>query len=204
MFGRFNKDKTQGLESLANAPVGAPVVVENIRGVVRGSLVMQEAGDIWIEHQIENQEGRRFWVSIENFDRTEATLWEDIEVFDIQGGPSDNRVTYKGQSFKREEAGSAAFTAKGDVDMFESGSVDYVDFSSESGDRLGFERFGAEGAHRRSRAITGNCPNCGAPISVDTMGRCTSCSSEVMADHGWWGSWEVAYGRNVTDSARLQ
>ena len=204
MFGRFKKDKTAGLEALANAPVGAPITVEGNRGVVRGSMIMDEAGDRWIEHLIQEQSGRMYWISIENFDRTEATLWEDVEVFDVQGGPGDVKVTYKGQTFKRSENGTASFSSKGDVDVLDAGTIDYVDFAGSDGLRLSFERFGDEGAHRRSRAVTGNCPNCGAPLNLDAMGRCTSCSSEVMSDHGWFGSWEVAVGRNVTDSARLQ
>lgn len=204
MFGRFKKDKTSGLTSLANAPVGAPTTVEGNRGLIKGTMILDSGGDRWIEHLIEDMYGTMVWVSIENFERTEATLWDDVEILDVQGGPGDNRVSYQGQSFKRNEAGNAKFTSKGDVDLFESGTVDYVDFESESGMRLSFERFGEEGASRRSRAVSGNCPNCGAPLNLDAMGRCTSCNSEVMADHGWWGSWEVALGRNVTDSARLQ
>ncbi|MFT7598380.1 MAG: hypothetical protein ACI8TP_001301 [Acidimicrobiales bacterium] len=204
MFGRFKKDKTPGLEDLANAPVGAATSIDGSRGVIRGSLILDEAGDRWIEHWIQDQNGRMYWVSIENYDRTVATLWEDIEVFEIQGGPGDSKISYKDQSFRRSENGTANFQATGETQTVPAGTLDYVDFEGPDGARLSFERFGEEGAGRRTRAITGNCPNCGAPIDLDVAGRCTSCMSEVMTEHGWWGSWEASVGRRVTDSARLQ
>ena len=204
MFGKFTRNKTPGLEALANAPVGAPATVEGRRGVVKGTVIMEEAGDRWIEHLIEDQSGRRNWLSIENFDRTEATLWTDVEILAVNGGPTDSRVVYQGRTFNRNENGTARFQSNGDVDMFDTGTIDYVDFRSADGMRFSFERFGEEGAGRRSGNVSGNCTNCGAQLQVDALGRCTSCGSEMMAEHGWWGQWEAAVGHDVTDSAGLQ
>lgn len=205
MFGRFKKDDfTAALTALANAPVGAATLIQGKRGVIKGTMIMDEAGDRWIEHLISDIDGRMFWVSIENYDRTVATLWEDAEIFAMGGGPDDRKVTWKSHSFKRSESGTATFTAKGDLGVNPTGTVAYVDFTGPDGMRLGFERFGEEGAHRRSRVITGTCPNCGAPVVVDAAGKCSSCSSDLMTDHGWWGEWEVAVGYDVTSEARLQ
>ncbi len=205
MFGRFKKDNsTAELEALANAPVGAATLIEGERGVIRGTMIMDEAGDRWIEHLISDANGEMFWISIENYDRTVATVWNDAEIFAVGGGPDDRTVTWKSTSFKRSESGTAQFTSHGQLDVNAAGTVSYVDFSGPDGQRLGFERFGEEGAHRRSRVMTGTCPNCGAPINVDATGKCSSCMSDLMTDHGWWGEWEVAVGRDVTGNARLQ
>ena len=204
VFGRFKRDRSGPLVDLANAPVGAPVTVDGKRGVIMGTTLMSEAGDRWIEHLVQDQSGRRNWVSIENFSRTEATLWEDVEILAVNGGPTDNNVTYQGRTFTRNESGTVTFESKGDVDMFDRGSLDYVDYRAPDGTRFSFERYGEEGAGRRSGAVGGNCPNCGAQLQLDAMGRCSSCGSEVMAEHGWWGQWEAAVGRDVSDSAGLQ
>lgn len=205
MFKRFKKDKnTERLEALANAPVGAPVTVEGRPGVVKGTAIMQEAGDRWIEHLIEDGNGRRMWVSIENFDRTEATLWSDVDLMAVNGGPTDSGISYQGRSFSRNETGTTQFSSKGDVDLFDSGSIDYVDYRSADGMRFSFERYGEQGSGRRPGTVSGNCPNCGAQLQIDALGRCTSCGNEVMAAHGWWGQWEAAVGHDVSDSAGLQ
>jgi hypothetical protein len=211
VFGLFKKDRdgrsgdsTRRLEALANAPVGAPVEVEGRRGVIRGSLIVEESGDRWIEHLIDDAGGFRYWVSIENFATTVATLWSDVDIWDVNGGPDDTRVSHNGVSYRRNEVGTARYTATGDVDLINDGTVDYVDFAGPDGSRFSFERFGEAGASRRARSISGLCPNCQAPLNLDLVGACTSCGSSLMEDHGWFDTWEVAQGRDVTDSARLQ
>lgn len=205
VFGRFKKnDRSDALERLANAPVGAPVSVEGRRGVIRGTMHLAESGDRWVEHLVDDADGNRFWLSVENWSTTTATLWTDVEVWAVNGGPDDRRVSFEGVDFRRVEDGTVEFQAMGDVDVTERGTIDYVDFRAGDGRRLGFERFGEEGAGRRSRATTGVCPDCHAPLEIDAAGKCSSCGSAMRADHGWWGSWEVAVGRDVTDSAGLQ
>lgn len=205
MFGfRKGKDRTKALEALANAPVGAASTVDGKRGVIKGTLLLSEAGDRWIEHLISDIDGALYWLAIENFDRTRATRWDSLEVWDVSGGPDDRQVIHDGATYRRNESGTVAFTSKGDTDMFETGTIDYVDFVGPNGVRIGFERYGEEGAARRSRATGGTCPNCHAPLVTDATGRCSSCGAALTADEGWWGSWEVALGRDVTDSAGLQ
>lgn len=203
VFGRFKRGNTAALEALANAPVGAATMIEGERGLIIGTMILDEAGDRWIEHLIQDARGQRFWISIENYDETKATRWDDIDMWAIEGGPDDQRVVYNGVSFKKNESGTAGFQAKGDVGVNQEGSLDYVDFV-HGDDKLSFERFGEAGAHRRSRALSGTCPNCGAPLHEVTDGICSSCGSRLTVDHGWFGSWEVAAGRDISGNARLQ
>lgn len=203
VFGRFKKGNTATLEALANAPVGAATMIQGTRGLIVGTMILEESGDRWIEHLIQDADQKRYWISIENFDETKATKWDDIDMWGIEGGPDDQRLVYDGVSFKRNETGTASFTAHGDSGVNERGSLDYVDFAA--GDRrVSFERFGEEGAHRRSRAMTGTCPNCGAPLHEVQDNMCSSCGSRLTVDHGWFGSWEVAVGTDISDDARLQ
>ena len=206
VFGLFKRggDTTRALEALANAPVGAPVEVEGRRGVIRGTLIVEESGDRWIEHLIDDAAGSRYWVSIESFATTLATLWSDVDIWEVQGGPDDTRVTHGGVTFRRNEVGTARYTANGDVDLIPAGTMDYVDFKGPDGARVSFERFGEAGAGRRARSVSGLCPNCQAPLHLDAVGACTSCGSRLMEAHGWFDTWEVALGRDVTTSARLQ
>lgn len=203
VFGRFKKGNTAALEALANAPIGAATMIDGERGLIIATMILDEAGDRWIEHLIQDAQQRRFWISIENYDETKATRWDDIDMWGISGGPDDTRIEYEGSSFKRNENGTASFQSKGDSGVNERGSLDYVDFVG--GDKkISFERFGEEGAHRRSRTLTGTCPNCGAPLNEVSDNMCSSCGSRLTVDHGWFGSWEVAVGSDVTDKARLQ
>ncbi len=202
-FGK-RKDRTKALEALANAPVGAPVTVDGKRGVIRGTMVLAEAGDRWVEHLIEDVDGDRRWLATENFDSTVATVWNDVDNIGVSGGPDDKSVTYDGVTFRANEQGTASFTTKGDVDLFEQGTIDYCDFRGPSGARFSFERFGDSQAGRRSRRSSGTCPNCHAPLVADSDRRCSSCGSDLTEVHGSFGGWEAAVGRDVSETARLQ
>jgi hypothetical protein len=204
LFRNGGRGRIRTLEAVANAPIGAPVEIEGRRGVIRGTLVVEEAGDRWIEHLIDDAGGLRCWVSIENFATTVATLWSDVDLWEIVGGPDDSRVTHGGVAYRRNEVGTARYSASGSVDLIPIGTVDYVDFAGPDGARISFERFGEAGAGRRRRSVSGLCPNCQAPLDLDVVGACTSCGSNLMEDHGWFDTWDVAAGRDVSDSVRLQ
>lgn len=203
MFGK-GKRQTKQLEALANAPVGAPTVIAGRRGFIKGTVIFTEAGDTWIEHLIQDQQGESLWVSIENFDKTVATLWRALSPGSINGGPEDKKISHDGASFKRSEDGTANYSSKGDLDLFETGSVDYVDFECPDGRRLGFERYGEGGGGRRTLTSAATCPRCGAALHTDVTGRCSSCGSDLKTTEGNWEAWEVAIGLDVSDDAHLQ
>lgn len=203
MFGK-GKKITRRLEELANAPVGAATTIQGRRGFIKGTVIMVEAGDTWIEHLVQDQEGSTLWISIENFDRTVATVWSALSPGAVNGSPEDKRINHGGKTFKRSEDGTAAFTTKGDVDLHDTGSFDYVDFEGPDGMRLGFERYGEEGAGRRTVTSAAVCPRCGAPLHTDVTGRCSSCGSDLKTTTGSFASWEVSIGHDVTEDAHLQ
>lgn len=199
----FRRSPTGALEAVANAPVGTSVQLGEASGHILGTLVFEEAGDRWVEHLLDCG-GFRVWVSIENFDRTVATQWTGVDAGAVAGGPDDLRIRFEAVDYRRSESGSASFASKGQTGVLESGSIDYVDFAADGGRRLGFERFGEIGARRRSMAVAGNCPSCGAPLAVDSTGRCTTCGGRPTVDVGQWDAWEISSGIDVSDRLRLR
>ena len=197
MFGKRNR--TRALEAVANAPVGAAVRIGGDQATIIGTCVFDEAGDRWVEHLIGFGDGRRLWLSIEDFDEVVATLWQTVDLRAVDGGPDDARIRHQGATYERSESGTAAVTAKGGTGLPDQGAVRYADFTGPDGTRISFERFGAEGAGRRSIATAGSCPNCGAGLAVDKHGRCSHCGAAAEVDHGRWDEWETALGRDVTD-----
>ena len=202
-MGLFSRNRTSALESVANAPVGALVTVADLQTRIAGTLVFENSGDRWVEQCLTTGDGHQIWVSIENFDTTIATRWEVADPGAVVGGPDDKRCTYQGTTYKRSETGTASFVSKGETGCDPSGSVDFVDFQADDGRRLGFERFGEVGARRRSIAVSGNCPNCGAGLAVDPHGRCQHCGAAATVDDGQWGEWEVRIGTDVTNSVSV-
>lgn len=202
-MGFFKRDRTSALEAVANAPVGSRVTIDGTGAVISGTVVFENAGDRWVEHRLATDDGRQMWVSIENFDRTVGTRWDLADPAAVSGGPDAARSGYDGTVFTRSETGTASFVTKGDTGCSENGSIDFVDFTADDGRRLGFERFGEVGARRRSIAVAGNCPNCGAGLTVDPHGRCEHCGAAATVDAGQWGDWEVAIGTDVTDLIEL-
>lgn len=202
-MGFFSRKRTSALEAVANAPVGARVIVEGAGATIVGTLVFQSGGDRWVEHRLTTDDGRQVWVSIENFDTTVATRWDLADPSAVTGGPDGTRSGYGGTPFTRSETGMASFISKGDTGCNENGSVDFVDFAADDGRRLGFERYGEIGARRRSIAVAGNCPNCGAGLTVDPHGRCQHCGAAATADVGQWDDWEVSVGTDVTSALTL-
>lgn len=200
-MGIFGNKRVKVLEDFANAPVGSSVEVDGRRGHIQGTVLFDEDGDTWVEHLIVGADGKRFWVSVENFDETLATLWETVPPLGVNGGPGDRSVSFRGHSYKRSEDGTARFRTGGSVDLPDHGSIDYVDFTGPDGQRVSFERFGDKGTGRRT-VSAGSCPNCGAPLVLDQLNRCSHCGSTPTVDHGEWSGWEVAAGRDVSKSTR--
>lgn len=201
---RFGKNsRTRALEAVANAPIGAAVSVEGSPATILGTIIFDEGGDMWVEHLIGFGNGQRLWLSVENFDTTVATLWYMLDAHAVSGGPDEKQVAYRDAMFRRSESGLATYRAKGDLGLNETGSIHYADFNDEAGTRISFERYGEPGAGRRSIAVAGNCPNCGAALRVDAYGYCSSCGSAVTDYVGEWYEWETAFGRDVTHSTHL-
>ncbi|WP_216853069.1 DUF4178 domain-containing protein [Phytoactinopolyspora halotolerans] len=119
--------------------VGDMVEYLGQRLFVRGSLRLREGGYQWSEHFLDDIEGTRRWLSVEEDPDLEVVLWTELKGTDLQ--PSEKTLTHDGVEYRREEHGTAQFASEGTTGLGTSGRVEYVDFAGPKGSYLAFERF---------------------------------------------------------------
>lgn len=106
---------------------------------VRGSLRLREGGYHWSEHFLDDMEGARRWLSVEEDPDLEVVLWNELKGTDL--APNARTLTYEGVEYRRDEHGTAGFTSEGTTGLGATGQVEYVDFEAKGGRYLSFERF---------------------------------------------------------------
>lgn len=106
---------------------------------VRGSLRLREGGYQWSEHFLDDIEGTRRWLSVEEDPDLEVVMWTELKDTDLQ--PSAKLLTHDGVEYRRDEHGTAEFSSEGTTGLGTSGRVEYVDFEGSGGHYLSFERF---------------------------------------------------------------
>jgi hypothetical protein len=116
--------------------------------VVRGTLAYDEDGATWREHLLDGStaDGElRRWLSVEDTERgTELVLWDRVAGSDLT--PDRPEVTVAGTTFRRDETGTAGFSATGTTGTAPAGTMHYADYVSGGPVRLGFERWSATGS----------------------------------------------------------
>jgi hypothetical protein len=131
---------TEALRRLANGDV---IEYLGHKWFVRGRLDFNEDGYVWTEHLLDDAEEKR-WVSVEDDEGFEVSLWHSIPVGDIdQGTAGDRDVIVAGVAYRLQEQGTARFSALGSTGTAPSGEVGYADYRSQDGRLLGFEKFGS-------------------------------------------------------------
>lgn len=106
---------------------------------VRGSLRLREGGYHWSEHFVDDLEGTRRWLSVEEDPDLEVVLWTELK--DTGLTPNQKIITYDGVEYRRDEHGTAQFASEGTTGLQASGQVEYADFAGSKGRYLSFERF---------------------------------------------------------------
>lgn len=106
---------------------------------VRGSLRLREGGYQWSEHFIDDMDGARRWLSVEEDPDLEVVLWNELKGTDLL--PNARTLTHDGVEYRRDEHGTANFTSEGTTGLGSTGQVEYVDFEAKGGRYLSFERF---------------------------------------------------------------
>lgn len=109
------------------------------RMFVRGSLRLRQGGFQWSEHFLDDIEGTRRWLSVEEDPDLEVVVWTELKNSDLQ--PSAKVLTHDGIEYRRDEHGTAQFASEGTTGLGTSGRVEYVDFEGSAGRYLSFERF---------------------------------------------------------------
>jgi len=107
---------------------------------VRGSLRFTEGSWTWSEHLLDNPEGQRVWLSVEQNPDLELVLWTQVPSATVR--PDEPTVDFDGRRYTRQESGRARFTGTGATGLDPSGAVEYHDYTAPDGPLLAFERFG--------------------------------------------------------------
>lgn len=106
---------------------------------VRGSLRLREGGYQWSEHFLDDVEGSRSWLSVEEDPDLEVVRWIALKNSPLRPGAAT--LTHEGVEYRRDEHGTARFTSEGTTGLGSAGQVEYVDFEGPRGRYLAFERF---------------------------------------------------------------
>ena len=140
---------------------GDMVEVRGVSYAVRGTVRFTEGSWSWSEHLLDDVDGAKVWLSVEEDPDLELVLWRTVPetpatsappavpgapavsaVLAAQAQPGADTITYGGRSFRREESGRARFSAAGTTGLHPSGVVRYHDYRAPDGLRLSFESYG--------------------------------------------------------------
>jgi hypothetical protein len=120
-----------------------PGDIAEVRGrayAVRGSLHFTEGSWGWNEHLLDDAEGRKVWLSVEDDPDLELVLWTEVPSATVRPGPST--VDFDGRRYTSEESGRARFAGVGTTGLEPAGTVRYHDYAAPDGALLSFESYG--------------------------------------------------------------
>lgn len=106
---------------------------------VRGSLRLREGGYQWSEHFLDDIDGSRSWLSVEEDPDLEVVRWVKLRGSELK--PSSATLSHDGVEYRRDEHGTAQFVSEGTTGLGSTGRVEYVDFEGPRGHYLSFERY---------------------------------------------------------------
>ncbi|GAA4677135.1 DUF4178 domain-containing protein [Phytohabitans rumicis] len=110
---------------------------------VRGSLRFTEGDWGWAEHLLDDADGGKVWLSVEEDPDLELVLWTEVPSATI--APGAPTVDFDGRRYTRDEAGQARYTATGTTGLNPTGTVRYEDYAAPDGALLSFESYGDSG-----------------------------------------------------------
>ncbi len=120
-----------------------PGDIVEIRGrtyAVRGTLRFTEGSWSWSEHLLDDPEGHRRWLSVEEDPDLILVLWSEVSGATVKPGPAT--VEFDGRRYTSQEEGTARYEATGTTGLNPIGTVQYHDYRAADGARLSFEKYG--------------------------------------------------------------
>ncbi|WP_436493533.1 DUF4178 domain-containing protein [Actinokineospora sp. HUAS TT18] len=118
--------------------------VVELRGesfMVRGTLRLDEGGWSWSEHLLEQANGERVWLSVEEDPELELVAWTEV---DIDLVPGAKTLSHGSGQYRSDESGKAKFRSEATTGLNADGVVRYHDYTA--GDSLlSFEAYGDAG-----------------------------------------------------------
>ena len=137
-FGSGDVDSLRGDPRQLRA--GAIVEIRGRDYTVRGSLRLSEDGWSWHEHFLDDANGERAWLSVEEDPELEMVLFTPRPDADVRPGTT---IELDGRTYRRSESGTARFTAEGTTGLDASGTLRYQDYAADDGSRLSLEAYGS-------------------------------------------------------------
>ncbi|BCB77597.1 hypothetical protein GCM10022251_63140 [Phytohabitans flavus] len=110
---------------------------------VRGSLRFTEGDWGWAEHLLDDADGTKVWMSVEEDPDLELVLWHEVPSATVT--PGAPTVDFDGRRYTRDEGGRARYTGTGTTGLNPTGTVRYEDYAAPDGALLSFESYGDSG-----------------------------------------------------------
>jgi hypothetical protein len=131
-----------------------PGDIVEIRGTsygVRGTVQLTEGDWSWAEHLLDDAQGAKRWLSVEEDPELELVLWTAVPDATVTPGPTT--VDFDGRRYTSDESGRARFTATGTTGLNPTGSMRYHDYvaAADGAPRLSFESYGDSDAWETAR-----------------------------------------------------
>lgn len=110
--------------------------------LVRRSLSCTEGGYRWNEHLLDDAQGVRKWLSVEDEDGLDLGLWAPITSADVDSGNAgDKTVVVSGVTYGLEEEGTANYSTVASGGQPTYGTVDYFQYEAPGGEMLAMQRY---------------------------------------------------------------
>lgn len=145
-FGSDDVDALRGDPRQLQA--GAIVEIRGHDYTVRGSLRLTEDGWSWDEHFLDDAQGKRVWLSVEEDPELELVLFREVPDAEVRPGRS---IELDGRSYRRSESGTARYTTEGTTGLDSGGTLHYQDYAADDDSRLALEAYGDGGKWEVSR-----------------------------------------------------
>jgi hypothetical protein len=120
---------------------GDVVEIRQTPYAVRGTLRFAEGSWSWTEHLLDDAQGRRVWLSVEENPDLELVLWHEVP--DATARPGPPTVDFDGRRYTSRESGRARYTSTGNTGLDPVGDMRYHDYAAPDGTRLSFESYGS-------------------------------------------------------------
>ncbi len=130
LFGSKSARRPVRKVTLMNLQVGDIVTYRLQQFQVVGVLAYNDEGWRWIAYQLEDADGERVWLAVEQDDELEVGFYKRIKL--PLNGPPGRTLTYEGKTFYLQEKSDAQITrSEGQAGVPTGAWVDYWEYADD-------------------------------------------------------------------------